>query len=136
MSKPKSRQDEAARAAATLATQYLTSAAASRLLRQALDFYLGFASINLDVWQEDGDPAPGYRVRITLYFEGAGLRLAEDRRRLLQIIKAATDRTPNIMESPEEGVLTATIVFPYGDGDAAVVEMAARRAQGALTRVH
>jgi hypothetical protein len=136
MSKPKSKQDEAARAAATLATEYLTSAAAARLLRQSLDTYAGTASVTIDVYREDADPAPGYRVRITLYFEGAARHLASDRRRLLEIIKFACDRTPNIMESPEEGVLTATTVFAFDDGDAAVVEMAARRAQGSLLRIH
>jgi hypothetical protein len=129
----KYREDDYAKVAARLATQMKVSAAASRLMRQLTDLYIGAAWISADVWEEDRE-RPGYRIGIEVHFS-FNTALATERRRVLEIVKAATDREPFLMDTLDDGV-RAVVRFDDDEGEATVTEMCARAAAGSLDRLH
>jgi hypothetical protein len=135
MSATKYREADTAMVAARLAAQYLTSAAATRLTRQMLDYYCGCARVSVDVWEQDDGPTAGYRISVEVHFTQPSRSLAGERRRVLEIVKATTDRSPFILDHLDDGV-RAVVAIPFQHGEAAVAEYAARRAAGTMDRVH
>jgi hypothetical protein len=116
----KRHQDDYATVAARMATQTLVSRAASRLMRQMLDLYLGIGWVSVDAWQEAG-PTPGYKLAVELHLDAA-IALAAERRRVADVVKAATDREPFLLDVLDDGVRA---VVSFSDDEAALAEMAA-----------
>jgi hypothetical protein len=134
MSKHQPQPDDYSKVAARMAAQMLASRAASRFLRQVLDCYIGTGWTSLDVWEAEHEPNPGYRVGLELHLDRP-TSLATHRRRVLEIVKHATDKSPSIVDALDDGV-RVVIQFPYDEGAAALAEMAACAAAGSLDRVH
>jgi hypothetical protein len=127
--------DDYRRVAARMALQMRVSHAAARLTRQMLDLYLGLAQVTVETWEQPGAPSPGYRIAVEIRFADPEIAHAAERRRVSDIIKAATDRHPFILDLLDDGV-RGVVAFAEPEGEATLVELGARDAAGSLDSVH